>query len=124
MKTILLFVFVVLAGCNEGEEEKIAALVQQHCAKWNAQACRKCKPEVVDELRECYYDSRRHVSPKVVREDCLAVHVGKRCQPCESIFALNFGGALTEVSCKEFFTSIEERNSICDNCVKLSTSLR
>jgi len=124
MKFIFLFLIVVLAGCKENQDDKIAALAEQHCKKWSAQACRECKPGVVDELRECYYDSRRHVSPAVVREDCLTVHVGNRCKPCESIFAVNFGGALREVSCKEFFVAIEERNSICNNCVKLSTSLR
>ena len=53
-----------------------------------------------------------------VRDHCHAVAVGKTCPPCEQLFALNYAGSLQEVSCEEFFKSIEKKNKICDNCLK------
>lgn len=44
--------------------------------------------------------------------------VGTTCAPCSEIFALNFAGAVKDVSCEEFLQSIERRNEECNGCIQ------
>lgn len=111
-----------LISCTAGEDLKDK--VDQRCKVWSEEACRSCESGERDEFKFCYYDSNKYSEPKVVREDCIGVHVGFKCEPCESIFALNFGGSLTEVDCAGFFKALEERNVSCNNCIKESTALQ
>lgn len=122
MKKIALLIFVVFAfGCDAKSKESEDKFAKQ-CKELEL-ACRTCPPGVRDEFRHCYFDSTKYASPSVVREDCVAVNVGNNCKPCESIFALNFGGSLSDVTCENFFAAIKKRNDRCDGCIKLSTAL-
>lgn len=125
MKRILLLTFaLVVLGCDPKKDAVVDSKIVAKCQELAASSCRSCGAGVRDEYRYCYFDSKKYPNPKVVRENCLAVHVGNKCKPCESIFAVNFGGALSEVSCENFFQTIAERNELCNGCVKTTTALQ
>lgn len=125
MKTILLLVLAVsVFGCNSTSEEVVDSKITAKCKELESYSCRTCAAGVRDEFRFCYFDSTKYPKPQVVRENCLGVHVGNKCKPCESIFAVNFGGALSEVSCENFFQTVEKRNKLCKGCVKTTTALQ
>ena len=107
--------FIQLTACREPAGKEYSPKIIANCQKWETPVCEEgCKDGI---YRYCYIDKKYANEKFRVRDHCYAVHVGRTCQPCENLFALNFGGALTPVKCQEFFQSIEDKNKKCDNCL-------
>mgnify|MGYP007106207165 CR=1 FL=1 len=123
MKNLTAFILIILllVSCNRPAHElSVSESVKNECARWQTLPCEECTNRDSGVYKFCYYDSKRYKDIQVIiRDRCHGIHVGNRCKPCERIFALNFGAALTEVSCEEFFTSLEQKEADCDDCIRV-----
>lgn len=87
-----------------------------------------CDPDCVDGfLEEGYFDSRKYSKEDLssgwtlserAREACFAIHASSVCGKCFSRFQLKVDGEFKEVSCEEFFQTIEDENQSCNDCVE------
>jgi hypothetical protein len=115
LSLILLCLILVLFGCSKSEDE-ISNWVKKECANKDF-ACRT-KICTSGKYRYCYIEKTHPTSiPVEWRKDCFGIHVGNVCQPCESLYSLNFGGAMKAVPCTTFFQAIERKNKLCNNCI-------
>jgi len=91
----------------------------------------KCYGNCKDGFGEIgYFDSRKynkedflHTPGELYKTDwekrkmSFATHYQSNCDPCGNKFKLNKNGVLQEVSCEEFFQTIEDFNKTCNDCV-------
>jgi hypothetical protein len=112
-KLLFFLSLIILLSCTKKKE--ISKWVKSQCAR-KVFACKEnC---VSGKFRYCYKDSTDSFEKKGWRDGCWGIHVGNVCNPCEEIFALNFGGAMRKVDCHEFFSHVEERNKKCKFCIQ------
>ncbi|MDZ7798214.1 MAG: hypothetical protein U5L76_01200 [Patescibacteria group bacterium] len=91
----------------------------------------ECHGNCMDGFAEIgYFDSRKYSKQDFLdtpeelyktygekREMILASHYQSSCDPCGNKFELNKNGVFQEVSCEEFFETIENINKSCNGCV-------
>ena len=119
MKNIVIFLACLLpifsASC-QSRERVYSKIVTERCAKDRSNCSKDCQGKT---FRYCYYYPEKLNKPQFdIRTDCLGLHVGKSCSPCEDIYTLNFGAALQQVSCEEFYSSLYARDKECNSCIK------
>ena len=117
MRQLMIPVILMISlSCCSRSETEIADYAHRMCNKVETNCRRRCQEQ---RFRSCYLDSSQYKQgPYDVRQQCNGVHVGNACFPCENIYALNFGGAMREVKCLEFFSAIRRREKMCDGCMK------
>lgn len=112
---VFLILIVCWCGCQQKEEGYTQEILAE-CQKWRAKECKKgCSG---GDFRICYFDNRYAKEEVDPRQECVGLIVGHSCEPCSEIFALNFAGAVKEVSCEDFLSAIANRNRECGDCVK------
>ena len=100
----------------ESRERVYAKIVTDRCEKDRQNCSKDCQGKT---FRYCYYYPDKANKPAFdIRTDCIGLHVGKSCSPCEDIYTLNFGAALQQVSCQEFYNSLYIRDKECKSCIK------
>jgi hypothetical protein len=104
--------------------------IKEICKK---QAQFTCVGDCVDGFGEdCFFDSTHyneadlnqglHSLPNETKAACIGLHSYAVCGGCHNTFELRKNGVLTNVSCQEFYTAIEDANRTCDGCVKTATA--
>lgn len=106
----------ICSACSS-EDEVLPPEVKARCAE---EKNKVCQPSCKDgEYRYCYgYREDFKRSDFFMRRDCLAIHVGRNCEPCEDIYSVNFGGSMKGVSCEAFYDTLYKRDKECNGCLK------
>ncbi len=89
----------------------------------------ECHGDCVDGFGEdCYFDSIKYNKdelktdiyfPPETKEACFAIHSSSVCENCHNTFELKEDGKFQQVSCEEFFQSIEDKNQSCSGCIDI-----
>ncbi|MDP3964709.1 MAG: hypothetical protein Q8Q20_03585 [bacterium] len=100
-------------------EPQYSARVNELCRKENKVTC---VSECVDGWRsECYYDSRKVTAEEAANaSSCFAYRYLSQCGSCDNDFSLRQHQVLQKTSCEEFYTAIDMKNEVCDDCLAVS----
>lgn len=113
---LLVSMGIFFLSCQSSDPAKEAA--KKRCEESTPVCHTKCRGSEQGFHRYCY--AKKSLSSGAVdfAADCVGLHVGRSCQPCEEIYSVNFAGALREVSCERFHTELIHYNKRCGGCLK------
>lgn len=113
---LLAFLGVFFLSCQSPDPAREAA--KKKCEESTPVCNTSCRGSEQGFHRYCY--AKKSLSSGAVdfAVDCVGLHVGKTCHPCEEIYSVNFAGALREVSCERFHIELIHYNQRCGGCLK------
>lgn len=117
---ILIIAVLLIIGCTWAYFFfSTSSYVRNMCKEWKNV---DCVGACLDGFGStCYFDSQKYTKAASLFENneiCFALHSWSVCEPCKNTFELKEDGQSNQVSCKEFFRAIEEKNESCNGCVE------
>ena len=121
-----MLVLVVAHGAG-AQELKLPGTAEELATRCASEEKLHCEGDCVDGFgTTCYYDSGEHSSPPPFYNNaalCFGYRHQSVCNPCANVFQIRSQGTMKDVTCKEFYQRLQEKNAACKNCLHTTMAL-